>query len=248
MMVPVGVVAQAAGVASYPFLSGLAAAGDKAGFNRTLNKALLGTLTAILPITFLLMAVAEPVIRLIFEQGRFSAADTAIASTLLVIMLCGVTFWAIQQIMGRGFYAHENTLTPVLTGTLATALTLPLYFLFSRNLGATGVALAGAASIAFYTLLLTWRFSARFGATALRGTGRRILLLSGLSLPCACLSRLLCNITRSSFPDTPLTGAALSLLLGGFVFILPYAGLCRAFAPSVWRETLNLLRRGSRHE
>ncbi|MDR2825512.1 MAG: murein biosynthesis integral membrane protein MurJ [Deltaproteobacteria bacterium] len=243
MMVPVGVVAQAAGVASYPFLSSLVANGDKAGFGSTLNKALLGTLTAIIPITFLLMATAEPVMRLIFEQGRFSSADTALSSTLLIIMLCGVTFWAIQQILGRGFYAHENTLTPVLTGTLATLLTLPLYFLFSETLGAQGVALAGALSITIYTLLLTWRFKIHFGATALSGMPLRLISLLGLTLPCACLSRLACTIISTTFASTPLTGAALSLGLGALVFTLPYLCLCRTFAPSVWKETLSLFRR-----
>jgi putative peptidoglycan lipid II flippase len=243
MMVPVGVVAQAAGVASYPFLSSLAAAGNNTGFNETLTKALLGTLTAIIPLSFLLMAAAEPVMRLIFEQGRFSPADTSASAALLVIMLCGVAFLAIQQIIGRGFYAHENTLTPVLTGTLATLITLPLYFLLSGILGASGVALAGALGIALYTLLLAWRFTTRFGGKALRGLLRRLTVLTGLSLPCACMSRLLCNIVGTSFTEFPLAGAALSLVLGSLMFILPYFALCRAFAPSVREESLKLFKR-----
>lgn len=238
MMVPVGVVAQAAGVASFPFLASLAAAGDRPGFDRTLNAALLTSLAVIIPLALWMMAAAEPIMRLIFEQGRFSSADTAVSAALLAIMLCGVGFWAIQQIIGRGFYANENTLTPVLTGSLATVLTLPFYFGLSRAFGPYGVAWAGVISLGLYTALLLWRWQKHYRAEALRGLGERALHLLGMGLPCACLAWMICGLIKRAMAGYPLAGAFVSLAVSSLSFGLLYLLICRYFAPRVWQDVL----------
>ncbi|MDL2307077.1 murein biosynthesis integral membrane protein MurJ [Desulfovibrio sp. OttesenSCG-928-C06] len=242
MMVPVGVVAQAAGVASYPFLARLVASGDTDGFNKTLNSALLNSLAVIIPLGLWMMAVSEPTMRLIFEQGRFSTADTAISSFLLTIMLCAVGFWAIQQILGRGFYANENTLTPVLVGSLATVLTLPLYYLLSKKFGAPGVALAGVISMSLYTAMLIWRWKVRQGSAALSGLLVRTVSLVGISLPCAVLADMTCQLIKNAMPESPLLGAFLSLCASGPVFGVPYLLICRWLTPALWQDTIGILR------
>ncbi|MEZ0576346.1 lipid II flippase MurJ, partial [Halodesulfovibrio aestuarii] len=73
MLVPVGVVAQAAGVASYPFLAALVAKGDTHEFNATLSKALRNTMLFIVPLSFWMISASEPTLRLIFQQGSFGA-------------------------------------------------------------------------------------------------------------------------------------------------------------------------------
>jgi hypothetical protein len=70
-----------------------------------------------------------------------------------------------------------------------------------------------------------------------------MISLAGLSLPCACMSRLLCNILGTAFTESPLPGAALSLVLGSLLFMLPYFALCRVFAPDLWEESLTLFKR-----
>lgn len=80
MLVPVGVVAQAAGVASFPFLAALAARGDDAGFDKTLGTALRGSMLVVIPLTAYMMAVALPTLGFIFEGGRFSAEETILAA------------------------------------------------------------------------------------------------------------------------------------------------------------------------
>jgi putative peptidoglycan lipid II flippase len=153
-------------------------------------------------------------------------------------MLCGVAFWAVQQIIGRGFYANENTLTPVLTGSLATALTLPAYFGLARAFGPYGVAGAGVISLGLYTALLLWRWQKHYRAEALRGLGGRALQLAGMGLPCACLAWMICNLIKNALSDHPLTGAFVSLAVSSLCFGLPYLLICRYFAPRVWQDLL----------
>lgn len=243
MMVPVGVVAQAAGVASYPFLASLIADGNKQGFDSTVNKALLTSLAVIMPLSFWMISVATPTIRLIFQQGAFSAEATAATSALLVIMLCATAFWAVQQVLGRGFYANQDTITPVLAGTASTALALPLYYLLATKYGAKGVAVAGVCSMAMYTVFMLWRWVRHFGRDALSGLGKRALSLLLISAPCVALSYKTTHLVDSLFPSSPIWGAFFSICAGFWVFTPCFAVLARLLAPSIWADTIGVLNR-----
>lgn len=233
MLVPVGVVAQAAGLASYPFLAALAASGELRRFDDSLNRAAITTLLVALPLSLWLIAAAEPVMRLIFQQGSFSAAAATQSGLLLAIMLTGVAFWAVQQIVGRAFYAHQDTLTPALVGTLGTILALPVYWFGALRLGAAGVAVAGSVGVALYALGLCMIWSRRYGAGGLSGlarTGGRVLLFC---LP-ACAAAYGAGVAVGAcFAPFSLWGAAAQIAGSGCVFAACYGALAAVFAPTL---------------
>ena len=118
MMVPVSVVAQAAGMASYPFMAELFVKNDFSRFNRTINSALQNVMTLLVPLSMWMILAAEPTIRLIFQQGRFGVSDTAHTARLLQVLLICVSCWGYQQVLSRAFYARLDTLTPAVLGTV----------------------------------------------------------------------------------------------------------------------------------
>ena len=184
MLVPVGVVAQAAGVASFPFLTALAASGDRAAFTETMSSAISKGLFVMLPIAAWMIAAAEPVLGLIFEGGRFGAEDTRASALLLQVLLLSLPFWLVQQIVGRCFYAWQDTVTPAVLGTLVTVLALPVYWVVTGRFGAMGVAVVSAGSIACYAVVLAARWVHCFGTAAFRGLASplfRCALFSGLA-------------------------------------------------------------------
>ena len=128
MMVPVSVVAQAAGVASYPFMAELFVKNDLSRFYRTINSALQNVMTLLVPLSIWMILVAEPTIRLIFQQGRFGVSDTAQTARLLEILLICVPCWGYQQVLGRAFYSRLDTLTPAVLGTSVTLLMIPVFY------------------------------------------------------------------------------------------------------------------------
>ncbi len=160
MMVPVGVVAQAAGVASFPFLAALVAKGDHDAFNATLHKALRGSIYVVLPLCGAMIAVSEPMLGFLFEGGQFRVQDTRQTAPLLQIMLLAVPFWTIQQVIGRAFYAKQDTLTPTLVGSTITVVVFFLYPLAVEAWGILGVALMTTISLSLYALVLSlmWRY------------------------------------------------------------------------------------------
>lgn len=248
MLVPVGVVAQAAGVASFPFLAALAARGDDAGFDKTLGTALRGSMLVVIPLTAYMMAVALPTLGFIFEGGRFSAEETILAAPLLQILLLSVPFWVVQQVIGRAFYARQNTLTPAIVGTVATLAALPVYPLAVKLWGAFGVAMLTTLCLFVYTLALSWFWIRKHGTGAFDGMGH--LLLKGflLVLP----GTLLAFFAVYGLPGRlPLWFPSLYAYLpaamrhaaicgiAGVIFAVPYLLLAKLFMP----EALSLRRR-----
>ena len=233
MLVPVGVVAQAAGLASYPFLAALAAAGEKERFDESLNQATTNTLLVALPLSLWMLVAAEPIMRLIFQQGSFTPENASQSGLLLAIMLAGVAFWAIQQVLGRAFYARQDTLTPALAGTFASAAAIPLYWFGAQYLGASGVAAAGTAGVIMYTLILcrTWR--KRFGGGALKGLAVRGGQALLFCLPACAAAYCVLSVSGMVFAQNSLLGAAVKIVASGVGFAIVYLGGTALFAPAV---------------
>lgn len=231
MQVPVGVVAQAAGVASFPFLAEIAAQGDMGRLKEILSGALRNVLAVLIPVCLWMMLAAEPIIRLIYEQGRFSPAFTGETALLLRIMLAGVAFWGVQQLIGRAFYARQDTLTPALIGTAATAITLPFYWLLSRAFGASGIAVAGVLGVCLYTIILTLIWRRRTGEGTLTHLVRHAGAVLGISLSAAVPSALGAYAVSRVQAGHPLLLALASIAVSGILFALAYIVIARRYAP-----------------
>jgi putative peptidoglycan lipid II flippase len=246
MLVPVGIVAQAAGLASYPFLAALAASGKREEFDQSLNAALGNTLLVALPLSLWMLAASGPTMRLIFQQGNFTAKDASTSGILLGIMLAGVAFWTVQQIVGRAFYACRDTLTPALAGTAATVAALPLYWFGATRYGPAGVAAAGVLGVALYTGLICFLWRRRFGAGGLRDTVRRGMRAFAFCLPACATGYGAIHWIQRFFPADSLWGAATQIAASGVVFGGVYLTLALVFAPSLCAPLAGLLARRKR--
>lgn len=247
MLVPVGVVAQAAGVASYPFLAALAARGEANAFDATLSTALRNALVVIIPLSAWLLLAAEPAMRLIFQGGGFTAAETVASVPLLRVMLCGVAFWAVQQVVGRAFYAHGDTVTPAVVGTLATLAALPLYMVAGHagTRGTLGVAAAGTAAVAMYTVALALAWRRRHGGAGLYGiigcSARSAALCAAAALA-AWPALTHAPLLAPASPSGAVWGAFLALAASGPVFAGAYLLLARRLAPDLAEPVLAQMR------
>lgn len=243
MFVPIGIVAQSAGTASYPFLASLAADGETDRFAQTVNTVLKNALAVAVPVCAWMAAMAEPLIRVLFEQGRFTKADTDTCAFLLALMLPGVLFWVLHQIVSRSFYAYEDTLTPTIIGTATTVIFLPVYWLFTRMFGAPGVALAGVLGIGAYTVVMVIVWRKRRGGAAFAGLG----LFTAKAIAIAALPGFLAWLTgfrvAAALPEAPIFGAAVAFTAGSLVFALLYLPLAWKAVPGLLDPLLPIVRR-----
>jgi putative peptidoglycan lipid II flippase len=158
-MVPIGIIAQAAGVAAFPFLAGLAAKSDWSGLAGTTQRAIRATLVISAGATAVVYAVARPAIRIVYQWGRFSVEDTALVASLLAVYCLSIPAWGAQQVAARSFYARRRMWLPVGWGTLVTVLAIPLHLWLFRAFDLPGLAWASVISISMYATILyvRWR-------------------------------------------------------------------------------------------
>jgi putative peptidoglycan lipid II flippase len=154
MRVPLGVVGQAIGVASFPVLAQLYSEKKFGEMNRALNATLKGTVLLLLPIGALTMALSRPLVHLIFSHTRLTGPDLDATAATLVFFSLGMFAWGVQNILARGFYATRDTLTPAVAGTGLMLLSLPLYWWLVRFSQHLGLALASSIGIVIYMAVL----------------------------------------------------------------------------------------------
>jgi len=180
MFVPIGLIAQGAAVAAYPFLSRLWAEGNIKAMHRTVDKAMRWVLVLSIAAAGLLAALALPVVRALFERFAFTTADSSATAAALFFYALAIPVWGALQIMTRAFYARRAMWTPVIVGTVSTAVAIPLYFLLAESFGIQGVALASVLSLGLYTtiLALLWYRGAEGRAQL-----RKVLAVAGRAIP-----------------------------------------------------------------
>ncbi len=165
-MVPVGVIAQAAGVAAFPFLAGLAARGDNDGLIATTGRAARNTLFVAAAATAALIVLARPLVRLLYQYGSFTASDSDLVTRLLIIYAFSIPAWGMHQILARHFYAKRKMWTVVLIGTGFTMAAIPTWLLLYDSMGVEGFALASTLVVTGYALgmLVAWGFDSGWQA------------------------------------------------------------------------------------
>lgn len=238
MLVPVSVVAQAAGVASYPFLADLFVRKDLSRFYSTIRSALQNVLTLLVPLSIWMILAAEPTVRLIFEQGRFGAQDTAQTARLLQVLLLCAACWGYQQVLGRAFYARMDTLTPAILGTVVTVLSVPFFYIMAVRIGPLGVAAASASSLLAYSAALTVWWKVKIGGDAFSGILPATLKVTGLSIISVLPAWAAGKIEPFSPPAYPHLAAIFELVLSGLCFGITFAVLAGYFIPGTVRPFL----------
>ena len=154
MQVPLGFVGQAIGVASFPILAQLYSEKKYDELNRLLNSTFKALIVLLVPISALMIAESQPIVRVLFMRTRLHDADFAGTAATLVFFSLGLFSWGAQNILARGFYATRNTVIPAAVGTITTAVSIPFYLWLMRSMQHRGLALASSLGITAYTIVL----------------------------------------------------------------------------------------------
>ncbi len=241
--VPVGMIGAAVAVASYPFLASLAAKKDFTTFSKTLHTAMSASLALLLPLSAWMIAAALPTMGFIFEGGGFSHADTVSSTPLLQIMLLAVPLWGIQMVIGRGFYALGDTLTPALCGTAITIISLP-FFYFAVKYGAMGIAVVSIAGVFAYIISIMYIWHRRQGPSAFVGLGRIIMWGVLLSTIAAIVAALISDMALNYTAQLPSIWPYVCALALSFVgFVLTYTLLTLKCTPELIKPILTRIKK-----
>jgi putative peptidoglycan lipid II flippase len=137
-----------------PTLAGLAAEKKYPEFRATLGQGLSHLVFMNLIASILLVILATPIIRLIFEHGKFTEFSTQRASLALTFLAPGLIAFSMVNILARGFYALGDTQTPMKISIVCLALNLVFAMLVVSPLRQAGLGLANSLSAIFNVGLL----------------------------------------------------------------------------------------------
>ena len=153
---------------SLPAMSRQADAGDLPGLRGSLASALRATALMAIPASVGLAVLAKPIIALIFQGGRYSAAAVDWTASTLPYQALGLLFVATSRITVQAHYALKNYRSPALGALLGFCVNIPLSWILMQKMGTSGIALAnGLASLAGL-LYVTGALQRRLGSLPYR--------------------------------------------------------------------------------
>jgi putative peptidoglycan lipid II flippase len=151
---PLGIIGVAMGVVLLPDLSRRLRAGDEAGALHSQNRALELSMLLTIPAAVALAVIPLSVVIVLFEHGAFTRADSQGAALAVAAFACGLPAFVMIKIFQPGFFARENTRTPMLYAAAQTAVNIVLSIVLFRAIGFVGIAIATTAGAWVNTLML----------------------------------------------------------------------------------------------
>jgi len=128
----------------FPKLSRQAAAKDTTAFSETVNETVRVVLFFLLPLTFGLMTLSQPLVQLIHGRGNFCETAVQITGTALFYFAIGVVGFGLFAVLSRACYAMLDGRTPIIAAVVAIAANAILSFALAPHLEIAGPALASA--------------------------------------------------------------------------------------------------------
>ena len=122
---PLGIVGVAMGTVLVPELTRALRGGDKTAIAHAELRALELAVGLALPATLGLIALSQPIVRLLFEHGAFTAEDTIATARALVWLALGLPAQVLVKALSPAFFAREDTMTPLVATARGSSLRSP---------------------------------------------------------------------------------------------------------------------------
>lgn len=211
---PLGVVGTAVGTALLPMLSSQLKTNPSDAMI-THNRAIEAALLLALPAAAGLIALAEPIVTVLFVRGAFGIPEAKATAQAVAAYSLGLPAFVLVKALSPGFLAREDTATPVRLGMIAIAVNLALNLALMKPLGHVGIAL-GTSIAAWVNVGLLWATLGRRGHFTLDGRARRTVPKLVL------VSAVMGVVVWAAQPHAPKGALGLTLLigLGGLVFAI----------------------------
>jgi putative peptidoglycan lipid II flippase len=242
MEFPLGIFGIALATAALPSMSRQAARRDLTALRATLEWALRMSAFVAVPATVGLLVLGDPIVRLLFQRGEFTAADVVLTAQALAGYAVGLPAFSATRIAAQTFYALGDTRTPVLVGFGSVAANVVLALLLMWPLQHVGLALASSLSSYVNLLGLCWLLRRRLHGPRVAEMGpslaRTLAASAVLALWCLAVSGLVPGVAPPIGRGLPWLVAA---LVGGVIFYVLAAGALRSGELS---SLLGMLRRG----
>jgi len=242
MQFPIGVFGVAISIATLPLVSRQASRGDMASLKATYVSSLTMAFLLTIPASFGLAFLAEPIIRLIFEHGRFNAGDTRHTAEALAYYAVGLFAYSSVKITVPIFYALKDTRYPVIASFISVVTNIVFISLTLEAFQHKAIALSTSITMIFNFVFLGAILYRKVGGYDLRYLFKSLLKITFASLAMGGLAYAL-NLGLGNLLGKPrLPGQMVALALVITAAGLFYFGLIRWLGIREFREILDKLK------
>ena len=241
---PLGVVGIAVGTALLPMISRQLEAGDDEKANTSQNRGIEIALLLTVPAALALIVIPEPIIQVLFERGAFGADASEATALALMAYAIGLPAYVGIRVFTPGYFAREDTATPVRIAALAMVVNVVLNLVLMQPFGHVGIALASSVSAWLNILLLVavlakrghYKPDARLMSRLLGIAGASVVMAGALWFAAAWAVPWLAG------PLVEQVAALTILVVGGLALYLIAARLFRVYSISEIKGTLRRAR------
>jgi putative peptidoglycan lipid II flippase len=236
---PLGVIGVAIGVVLLPTLSHKLRSGDHDAALASENRALEFALLLTLPSAVALFLAADPIMRVLFERGAFTAVDTRATASMLAALALGLPAYVMIKVLHPSFFAREDTKTPMIYAGISMAANVVLSLTLFLLIGATGIALATTLSGWLNVALLIGNLRQRDGF-ALDQTFRRRFagILAASAVMGVVVFALIKGLEPWFAPQSGLIAQATALIVLVAAGLLTYLGAAHLFGATKFRDLI----------
>jgi putative peptidoglycan lipid II flippase len=207
-----------------------------AGYREALVFGLKLVLLLMLPAFFILAALSQPVVALLFQHGAFHAADTDRTAAIFLFYSPMLPLTAVDYLLINAFYARQNARTPVLVGVVCVFIYLGVALATIGTLQARGLALANAIQNSSHALILLFLLRRSIPGLQL---GSSLLPFLARVIPAAAVVG---GLVVVGWPFLSVLGGLSGLIVAGLGASLVYAALLQVLGVPEIRALFALVR------
>jgi putative peptidoglycan lipid II flippase len=186
-MLPQGMFSVAIATVLFPSLARLAARADLDGFRHTVGLGLRQIAFLLVPASVVSAVLAEPIVRLVYQRGRFDSAQTRVVAAVLAAFSLGLVFNGTMLMLNRSFFSLQSNWIPTLVALGNLFVNGVLDAVFYR-FGTWGIALSTSVVNIAGTGLLLVLLRRRLGRIELGETVSASARILGAALPLGAVS------------------------------------------------------------
>jgi putative peptidoglycan lipid II flippase len=154
---PLGIIGIAIGTVLLPMLAGHVQGGRETEARDAQNQSLLVSMLLSMPAATALIALAVPIVRVLFERGAFDAIATEQTARALIAFAAGLPAFVLIRVLQPGFFARQDTVTPTIFAAISVVVNVSLSLLLFPSLQHAGIAIAtSTAAWGNAIMLATW--------------------------------------------------------------------------------------------
>jgi len=178
--VPLGMIGISFAITSFATLSELASEPTKEPFANEIRRVMGQVLFLIIPATIGMLMLRHEIIDVILKYGKFTQSDALLTAQILGFLLISLFAQSLIPLLGRGFYAFQNTKTPLLAGFTGALISISGSLILALGFGAGIVGIAIAFSIGnivnFLLLYILMHKKVKFGILDWLNTSKIVVM------------------------------------------------------------------------